>query len=271
MTKPRRLFVDGTYGQIHVRQADGSRTNKLPLVCLHMFPQSGRNFEKFLQAASEDRTVIAPDFPGYGESDQPPTPISATEYAKSVWEVVDQLDLLAQGGRVDLFGIHAGAKLATEAAHQRPQHVNKMVLSSAAVLSETEVESLKKSFTSIPLDKEGTRFVELWGMLTRNRGPGVTYPMLANGLAEMLRGGEGYEWGHQAVFEYNKKFPEVISSLPHEIALLNPRDDLYEMTPRTIKYIKNGSLHDYPEWGHGFLEVHAHEVASTVDQLLSNI
>ena len=269
MAIPKRQFIDGRYGQMHLRIAGPETPTRPALVCLHMFPQSGRNFEKLVAAASEHRIVVAPDFPGYGESDPPPSPITASDYAASAWDVVDSLALTDGFGQVDLFGIHAGAKLAVEVAYQRPDEVNKILLSSAAVLYPDELERLRKVFTPIPLDEDGTRFKVLWDMLTKNRGPEMTYEMMATSLAEILRGGEGYEWGHHAVFDYNHRFPDVLRSLHHPIALLNPKDDLYEMTPRTLSYIQNGELFDRPEWGHGFLEVYAADVARTVDDFLS--
>lgn len=269
MAKTIRQFVDGRYGQVHLRKTLPESTAFAPLICLHMFPQSGRNFQPLLEAASADRLIIAPDFPGYGESAPPPDPISAADYAASIWDVIDALDLIDAHGQVDLFGIHAGAKLAVEVARQRPDHVNRIVLSSAAILNAEELENLRSMFTPIPLDEDGTRFRTLWQILIANRGKGMSYEMMSRSLAEMLRGGEGYEWGHHAVFEYNKEFPEAIASLPHPIALLNPGDDLKEMTPRTASYIQNGELFEFPEWEQGFLEVNADDVWKVIAQILA--
>lgn len=269
MTSLTRSFVDGRYGQMHLRTCGPRDADTRPLVCLHMFPQSGRNFEHLLPELGKRRLAIAPDFPGYGESAPPPQPITAQDYAAAIWDVIDQLALTARHGKVDLFGIHAGAKLAVAVASQRPEHIGNIVLSSAAVLTEAELETLKGVFTPIPLDEEGTRFLHLWGLLNNNRSPETTLEMQAISLAEMLRGGEAYEWGHHAVFEYNREFPEAIASLPHHISLLNPGDDLYKMTPRTMGYIRNGELYDHPEWHHGFMELHAAALAEHIDALLS--
>jgi len=271
MKKTKRLFVDGEYGQIHLRMVRPSSPAKRPLVCLHMFPQSGRNFTEFLKEVDDERIVIAPDFPGFGESSSPPEQINASDYARSIWQVIDNLDLLSGHGSVDLFGVHAGAKLATEVARQRPADISSIVLSSAAILYPDELEELKEAFYPIPLDESGSRFSNLWALLIRNQGPGQTLEMLAKSFAEMLRGGERYEWGHYAVYEFNQLFPDIINNLPHSIALLNPKDDLYEMTPRTEPYLRNGKLYNYPDWGQGFLEVQAAEVFYEVKTLLAEL
>lgn len=268
MAKPKREFVDGQYGQIHLRRSGTLSPAHRPLICLHMFPQSGRNFERLLSITPPDRLVIAPDFPGYGESAPPPGKISASEYAASVWRVVDELGLLEAHDSIDLFGIHAGAKLAVEVAHQKPEFINRIVLSSAAVLSSEELDQLRSVFSPIPLDDSGTRLRHLWDILVRNRGPEMSYEMMAASFAEMLRGGEGYEWGHHAVFEYNEMFPHILSQLHHPIAVLNPQDDLYQMTPRTAQHLKNGKVIDFPDWSQGFLETHAEQLWQVIEYFL---
>lgn len=268
MATPKRAFLDSRFGQMHYRRSDSESDVHRPLLCLHMFPQSGRNFERLLSIAPEDYDVIAPDFPGYGESSPPPAPITASEYGEAIWEAVDQLNLLDAHGDIDLFGIHAGAKLAVEVAHQRPSHVRKIVLSSAAVLHPEELQQLKSVFSPIALDDQGTRLNHLWRLLVKNRGPQMSYEMMATSFAEMLRGGEGYEWGHHAVFEYNSVFPHVISGLEHPIKLLNPKDDLYDMTPRTQAYLRNGEMLDRPDWGQGFLETDAQELWAVIQEFL---
>jgi len=232
---------------------------------MHMFPQSGRNFLRFSEEASNDKIVVAPDFPGHGESDPPAAPIAAEAYAAAMWEVVDGLGLIDACGDVDLFGVHAGAKLAVEMTNQRPDEVNKLVLSSAAVLFPQEVERLKNSFEMIPLDEAGSRFQHLWRLVTRNRPERMTLEMCAAAFAEILRGGERYEWGHRAVFDYNLKFPDVLKTLRHPVALLNPGDELYVMTQRSLDYLENVTLFDLPDWGHGFLDINTEEVTRIVN------
>jgi len=269
MKNVKRQFIDGSYGQIHLRIAQPEYSSQRPLVCLHMFPGSGRSFANFLQQASKDRIVVAPDFPGYGESDPPPTSKTVPDYAHSVWEVIDALSLDQKDGQVDIFGIHAGAKLAVEVVNQRPNKVNKIILSSAAVFYPEELEKMKQSFSPIPLDNNGTRFEQLWKLVVGYYSAYMPLETMAECFAELLRGGEGYEWGHSAVFEYNKMFSDGLRSLTQTVLLLNPKDDLYEITPRAAEFIQNVELLNCPQWGPGFLEVHPVEVAKTVLQWLS--
>ncbi|GAB5486934.1 MAG: hypothetical protein Pars2KO_05040 [Parasphingorhabdus sp.] len=270
MSRYRRKFVDGRYGQVHLRIVEPEASRHIPLICLHMFPQSGRNFEKFIKLIGSDRIVVAPDFPGYGESESPDHPITAADYAKAIWDIVEGLRSTMAFDQIDLFGIHAGSKLAVEIAYQNPTFIRKLILASAAVLLPEEIEGMKDSLSHIKLDREGNRFKHFWNMLLRNQGADLSLELAATNFGEMVRSGEKYGWGHRAVFEYNSLFPERLASLPHPIALLNPEDDLYEMTPRSLEYIQNGEMVDLPGWGHGFLDARAEELSEIVRNFLDN-
>lgn len=266
MVQVSRQFVDGRYGQIHVRVARPDRAHHRPLACLHMSPKSGRLFAEFLQSAGNDRVVIAHDYPGYGESDPPPHSPAVTieDYAASLWDVADALQL----GTLDILGYHTGSLVAADAARQRPDQTGSLVMVSAPVFTASELQQLAATFAEIPLDVEGTRFRKLWDSIVAHRGPGVTLEMMARSYAENLRAGEAYEWGHRAAFAYAPKFPAVVKSLPHRITVLNPNDDLMQCTSRIQPYLTNGEIIEKPEWGHGFFDAHTAAAAAAIKAAL---
>ena len=45
---------------------------------------------------------------------------------------------------------------------------------------------------------------------------------------------------------------------------MNVRDDLWQITPRADALLASGERRDYPDWGNGFLVLHAAEVASEI-------
>ncbi|WP_371398142.1 alpha/beta fold hydrolase [Fretibacter rubidus] len=245
----RRAFVDSDYGQMHYRIA-GKASDHNTLLCLHQSPKSSREFIRFMEVASQDRLVVAIDSPGHGESDVPDAPIGIEGYAREIWSAVDAIDL----GTVDLVGHHTGAKVATEMAFQRPGDVGGIVMVSALVLSVEEREGFKSMFKPIPLDDDGTRFSHMWAQALKYRGPNVSLEMLAASMAENMRAGEAYEWGHEAAFAYNAVFEDRVSALPHRITVLNPADMLFDYTPRVGPLLQNGEVVDHPEWGSGFMD-----------------
>lgn len=266
MAKPRRMFVDIDYGQMHIRVSTPAKKAALPLICLHMSPKSGRFFANFMEKASDDRLMVAPDYPGMGESDAPPAEPAVTiqDYARSVWQALDTLEIK----RVDLLGHHTGSLVAAEMAHQRPEQVHSIVMISALVLSAGEKTAFEARFLPVPLDEAGTRFTRMWDAIRFHRGPGMTLDMMAVSLAESMRGGNAYEWGHRAAFAYNDYFPDVVSKLGQRITVFNPKDDLYDITPRVADLLRNGCVIDKPDWGHGLFDTMQQEVASAVKAVL---
>lgn len=262
----RRRFVDGPFGQVHLREA-GEASDQRPLLCLHQSPKSSREFLKIMPFLAQDRSVVGVDSPGHGESDLPGSEADATimNYARSAWAAVDALGL----GKVDLLGHHTGAKVATEMAWQRPDDVGTIVMVSALVLTDAEVDAFKDMFEEIPLDEAGTRFSEGWAKAVQHRGPGVSLVDLASSFAENFRAGEAYEWGHKAAFNYNAYFPDRVATLGQRIVVLNPKDMLYELTPRVVPLLKNGVVQDQADWGFGFMDSDSKNAAQTIREALS--
>ena len=263
----RRRFVDGPFGQVHLRDSGSVPGGLPPLLCLHQSPKSSREFAALLPLLAAKRRVVAVDNPGHGESDLPPCEDEATieAYARSAWAVVDALQL----GTVDLLGHHTGAKVATEMAYQRPGDVRRIVMISALVLTPEETARFRDQFQPTPLDEAGTRFSKMWAAAIQHRGPGVTLEQLAASFAENLRAGEAYEWGHGAAFAYNALFPERVAALAHPITVVNPGDMLYDLTPRVMPLLRDGTLVDKPDWGFGFMDADPEGAASVVEAALA--
>lgn len=263
MNAVRRTYVDGEFGQIHVRMAaDRGDGKKPPLLCLHQSPKCSLEFETFLGAAARDRAVYAPDYPGYGMSDAPASEDAATigMYARNMWQVADALSLET----LDLFGNHTGAKVAAEMAVQQPGRVHAIAMVSAAILTDDERNMFKDMFTPIPLDADASRLTISWQRILERRSPGQTLEMLDRSLYMNMMGGEAYEWGHVAAFAHGKPFEDALKTLPHRITILNPADDLTEATRRASAIMRNGEVIECPEWGYGFMDVFASDTADLV-------
>lgn len=263
MARSHRLYVDGTYGQLHVRVANAkAASGATPLLCLHQSPKSGLEFERFMSVASADRMIIAPDYPGYGMSDPPPNEDDATIelYAQDMWIVADALSL----EQVDLFGNHTGGKVATEMALQKSERVRSIAIVSAAILTDEERKIFRDLFTPIPLDEAGTRFSKIWEQIVEYRGPGMSLEDMAESMLMSLMGGEAYELGHKAAFDYGAPFEDALKTLAHRITILNPHDMLKDTTRRAAPLLKNGEIVECPNWGAGFLNASAEAAAMLV-------
>jgi pimeloyl-ACP methyl ester carboxylesterase len=253
-----RHFIDLGTTQAHLRQA-GKDSAQAALVCLHMVPKSSRTFARVLPWLARDRLVVAPDLPGYGESDvlDQATPVSVEDYADFIWAVLDRLGLKS----VSFIGYHTGSMVAVAATRQRPDRVQRLINISAPVLTREEVGSMLEFFRPIPLDEEGTRFRVMWERILRFRGPDMNLEMCAESMADNLRGGEQYEEGHRAAFENSARYQDSLGRIEQPLLVMNIRDDLYEHSRRVDPLLRNGERRDYPQWANGFLEASPEAVA----------
>jgi pimeloyl-ACP methyl ester carboxylesterase len=124
--RTRRAYFDFKYGQLHVRTAfpgTGGFDEQVTLICLHSRESSSRSFAGFLPEIAADRSVYAPDLPGFGESDPAPSGIFA-DSAQAVLDLAGDLRLR----HVDVLGVGFGAAVALELAANRPDLVRRLVL-----------------------------------------------------------------------------------------------------------------------------------------------
>ena len=78
-----------------------------PLVLLHAFPLNRRMLAPQVEALSETRRVITPDYPGFGRSPRPPAQPDVRYYAEQIRDLLGALRLesvvlggLSMGGYV---------------------------------------------------------------------------------------------------------------------------------------------------------------------------
>jgi len=262
-TTLKRAYGDHANGQMHYRIAQPKRAKQNPLVCLHMSPSSGRIYDTLLRDMGQDRVAIAPDTPGFGESDPPASPPEIADFARANLGLLDQLGIT---GPVDVMGYHTGSLTAMEMARQRPERVRRLVLVSAAMFTPEEFAQMKVEFAPRPLREDGQHLVDLWQELRLWRDPAQSLEATQWNFAEHLRGGQTAWWGHRAAFNYPRA--DVLPTLSQPILVLNPEDDLYEYTLRAAPLLQNGRVQNLPGWSHGFLDIHTAEVVELLRAFL---
>jgi len=106
----RRAYFDCRFGQLHVHNAappGGGFDELTTVICLHGAGETGRVFLPVLQVLGANRSVFAPDLPGYGESDSAAgvDPIAAGAEAISDFVAsmrIRSYDLVARAGGCDV-------------------------------------------------------------------------------------------------------------------------------------------------------------------------
>lgn len=101
-----------------------------PLVLLHGFTGSSANWQPLQQALATERTTIAIDLLGHGETDAPAVP---ARYAMEP-AAQDLAELLARvtPGPIDLLGYSMGGRLALYFATAYPDRIRRLILESAS-------------------------------------------------------------------------------------------------------------------------------------------
>jgi len=256
-----RRYTYGPFGQVHLYEAGERGTGQRPMVCFHQSPLSGRTFDVFMRALAGERYLVAPDTPGYGQSDAPPEALSIAGYAEAHGTVIDAMAL----GEIDVIGVHTGARIAVEFTRQRRGQVKHVVLFGAAVYTDEE-RAKQRAWTGAALqsteDSDGTHLTSLWNNWAQFRGPGVTDAMIERYLSDSLRNRGNAAYAMKAVFSHDMGV--ALADLDQPILVFNVQDDIYAATARSAEVIKNGQVVDLSPTGLWPLETCTDEIADMV-------
>ena len=255
----RKGYARGRFGLIHYRIAQPvEAAGHPPLLCFHMSPNSGRIYETFLRHIGTDRFAVAPDTPGFGDSDPPAEPPGIADYAAAMGDLIDALGFKT----VDVMGYHTGSETCVEIALQRPEQVRRLVLVSAPIFTEEELAEFRAHYAHTELSEDGSHVAEKWRGHLHWAMEGWTPQHVAYQFPDALRRPRISWWGHNAAFSY--PFAEKLGQVEQPVLILNPEDDLHEQSLRAQGRIKNGRIHELPGWGHGFLHLFPVQAAALV-------
>ena len=154
--------------QTHYRRSEkaghGSDGQHTTLVILHASPMSSETMLPIMHAIEGVCELLAPDTPGYGQSD----PLSAKALAASAtlapyvaWlnEFINVLNL----DKVAIYGSATGAQIAIEFARAYPDKTNFLVLDNAADFIDAErAEIMKNYFPDLSPREDGSHLQTIW-------------------------------------------------------------------------------------------------------------
>jgi pimeloyl-ACP methyl ester carboxylesterase len=115
----QRLRLSGGTELAFITAGDASRP---AMLLLHGFPGSADYFRAVVPALSQVTYVIAPDLPGFGESDVLPTP-SFSAFGQTVSELLDRLAIGPRYIYLHDFGAPVGFHIAMQAPEQVLGHI----------------------------------------------------------------------------------------------------------------------------------------------------
>jgi haloalkane dehalogenase len=212
----RRHYVTltGRWGerQVHYRRAGSGPT----VLLLHQSPQSSREMAPLMQQWGRHFTLIAPDTPGYGQSDPlGPDEVPLEDFADAVVEFADAIGLR----RFGIYGFHTGGSIGSLVAHRHPSRVAALASNGYILLTEAERGHMLAVYLPPLVPRwDGGHLAWLWG---RMREQTIFFPWhdarpdnrmdfdmpepagLQAGLLEFLRAGEHYHVAYRAALDYD--------------------------------------------------------------------
>jgi pimeloyl-ACP methyl ester carboxylesterase len=248
----RRGYFESRYGQLHVHNAippGGGFEEGTPLLCLHKSPLSGRIFERFLALAGHDRSVYAPDLPGFGDSDAPSSRPAIVDYAAAVGDFLETMRFR----QIDILGYQVGSLVAAELAITRPKQVRRLVLVSVPLLTEAERESAKRVPPSVAAAVDGSHLMGEWQRITDGYTAGIPTELITTAFVEKLRNGIHPAWLAYAAMQYAVR--ERLTLITQPVLLIRPRDELWEATSRAREVLPKARCLDLSEQGAALFEL----------------
>ena len=259
----RRGYFECRFGQLHVHNAippGGGFEEGTPLLCIHQTAGSGRVFERFLALAGRDRSVYAPDLPGFGESDPPPTRPTVADYAGAIGDFLDTMRFR----QIDVLGYQAGALVAAEMAVARPKQIRRVVMVSVPVLNDAERDAFRRG--SSAATEDGSHLMVEWKRTMESYGPGVPMEIRARAFAEKLKSGVHPTWALAAAQQYASR--ERLALVTQSALVLRPKDDFWEATLRARELLPKARFIDLPDQGNALFEAAPEVVVEVTREFL---
>ncbi len=254
----RRAFADTRHGQLHYRYT--AARDAVPLVLLHQSPLSGRMYRSLIDELAAGRQVLAPDTPGYGESDGPASRPEIGDYSDAMIDWLDSLEV----PQVDLFGYHTGSAIAADLAARYPARVRNLVLMSVPLFDKAFLDDWQPGPPE--LAEDGSHLARMWGSSFDNRDPQQDLEMIAVTVAEKQRAGSREWWALGALKHFD--MTAALKGIRAPVGIVIPGDGLQERTRQAAALLTPHDIVARPDWGYGIFDTRFEEIAEIIESLL---
>jgi len=229
------------YGQLHYRST--AQKPGLPLVLLHQTPSSSTMYVALMAELAPDFRCIAPDTPGFGQSDPLVEGVTVKGWSTAVSSFLHSLNI----ERCYLFGHHTGASIAVQMAADHPDLVAKLALSGPPLLTDAQIAHLKTTLPTTELDENGRFLSDIWDRL-RHKNPIAPLELSLRETIAALQCRDGYHDAYYAVFEQD--FAGQLAALRCPVLLMaGENDSLRASLEPAARLVKNGRFHIIPNAG----------------------
>ena len=260
----KRGFVDLPDGQVHYR-TEGSGE---PLMLLHMTQASSIHYSRLIPFLSQSYQVLAPDYPGYGDSAMPPRLYNMMDYADSVLKTMDALDIK----KASIVGDTTGADVAVEIAASHPERVDTLVLNNCPYWK-YDGNRLREfdNYPQYSLQEDGSHLLQKWEGAAKSL-PDASLREIQEHVIIKLQAQLSPQHGeetHFAVFTYKTQTRLPLIKSP-TLVMTTQSGGFHRRAKDVSDAIPNSKLLEIPDLPSNFLILRPHQFAAAVLGFLSD-
>lgn len=264
-----KAYIDLDWGQIHRLQAAPSLVTEPTLVCFPPNPFSGNYYRLLMASLALDRTVVALDYPGLGQSDPSTTWRTVGDLAEIMIDAIESARLTdEQHQSIDVCGYHTGAMVAAEVAIRRPDLVRRVILIGVPYFAdpaENDAE-LQNVMQDRPLPTELAALESSWRFTMTDRHPDVVLERAYNNFLESAAAWRARAPVYRALHGYAAADRAVLVTQP--ALVLNPHGGLKTHTRAYAQLIQDVSLVELPHLSYGVFDVAPEQIADIMLEYL---
>ncbi len=213
---------DGSQRRVHYRQAGSGP----PLLMIHQSPRNSGEYAPLMERWARHFTCIAPDTPGFGQSDPLPGSPEIDDFADALVATMDALGLPP----CPAYGFHSGGIILVTALKRHPQRFTGLAIGGYAIWTPQEMALFGEKYLP-PFEPAGygEHLVWLWSRMLEQswffpwfdvrdaaRLPGAHADVARVDMAvrEMLDAGAAYRAGYGAVLRAPRDIPPADALTP---------------------------------------------------------
>ncbi len=211
---------------------------------VHQSPRSSAEYESLMQSWSKHFTCIAPDTPGFGQSDPLSGEPEIDDYADALAEFLDALGVK----QCAAYGFHSGGIILVTTLKRHPQHFSSLAIGGYAVWTQEEMDLFGEKYLPEWHPSEyGEHLTWLWNRLleqswffpwfdvrdeARLSVAHADLTRVNQAVYEMLDAGNDYRAGYGAVLRAPRDIPAADADVPPCLITAYNGDPLQEHIDR---------------------------------------
>lgn len=208
--------------RVHYRKAGTGP----PLLMVHQSPRSSKEYEALMQKWAKHFTCIAPDTPGFGQSEPLPDTPGIDAFADALVLLLDALGI----EKCAAYGFHSGGIILVTAVKRNPSRFTTLAIGGYAIWSQEEMKLFdEKYLPEFHPSPYGEHLTWLWNRILEQTW---FFPWFATEdefrltvahddpqrvdavIHEMLDAGNAYRAGYGAVLRAPRDIPDINAEIP---------------------------------------------------------